>query len=143
MNFEQAFNVILSTNPGTTAEEQVASFVGALEEFTYVEPDKSELLSELARQASSFAAGGISSTNVGGSSSAAGGAEPASPITKSKVSAPSASSSSFVPAASPARPQQNENAVAGRTYIKVNQIDQNEFIFNLQCIKMTQILTLK
>jgi hypothetical protein len=102
-------------------EEQVAEFVRVLEDYTFEEPDKNELLTVLQRQGTPSAS---AATNAKGSSSAAGGAGAASPNSKSQMLSPAASSSSFVragasPAALPARQQQNENAVAGRTYIKV------------------------
>jgi hypothetical protein len=110
-------------------EEQVAEFVRVLENYTYEEPDKKDLLTILQRRATSTPAAGGTATTAKGSSSSAGGAAAASPNSKSQLFQPSATSSSFVragasPAASPARPQQNENAVAGRTYIKVKK-DRN------------------
>lgn len=109
--FETAFNGLLATNAGGSLEEQVATFVRVLEDFTIEEPNKEELLSALQRKDASGDA-------VSTSSASAGAAE------KARASAPAATSPSFVrtapsPAASPARAQQNENAVEGRTYVKV------------------------
>jgi hypothetical protein len=111
-NFENAFSVILSANSGLSLQEQVASFISVLEDYTLEEQDKEELLTALKRQVEPSAA-------AGGSSSAAGGASAAPTSSKSPAPSAAASSSSFVPA-SPARPQQQvDNPVAGRTYFKV------------------------
>ncbi len=108
-NFEHAFNAVLSSSAGRSIDEQVASFIAVLENYTFEEQDTEELLNALQKQ-------GLSSAAAGGT--AAGGAAAASPNSKSHASGPAASSSSFVPA-SPARGQQNENPIAGRTYFKV------------------------
>ncbi len=111
-NFEHAFNAVLSANAGRSIEEQAASFIAVLENFPIEELNKEELLSALQRQ-------GMSASAAGGSAFAAGGAAAAaSPNAKSQASASAASSSSFVPP-SPARGQQNDISVAGRTYFKV------------------------
>jgi hypothetical protein len=117
--FEVAFNELLAANAGHSIEEQTANFVRVLEDYTFEELDKDDLRSALQKKDTATAG-----SAAGGSSSAFGGAEAASTTSKTQTTAPAASSPSFVrpgaspAAASPARPQQNENAAEGRTYLK-------------------------